>query len=204
VAEKKKWLDKENINLIVAVCAVLISAASFYATYVQSTVAERQVRAETWPYIQISSGNYDMEKEQQRVYVVAENVGVGPAHLVSFQLFYNKESVANISQLIAKCCLGDDENRRDQDGRTKPEYGAIITTSPSPGILPAGELKTAFSLVATDKNQVFWEKLNKARFKLTGKACYCSLLDECFETKLYGEPVPVKACRAQPGLDFSG
>ena len=204
MTEKNKWLDKENINLIVAVCAVLISAASFYATYVQSTVAERQVRAETWPYIQISSGNYDLEKEQRRVYVVAENVGVGPAHLVSFQLFYDRESVANISQLIAKCCLDDDENQRDEEGKVKPEYGAIITTSPSPGILPAGKQKAAFSLVATDENQVFWEKLNKARFKLTGKACYCSLLDECFETELYGEPTPVAICRPELDADWSG
>lgn len=204
MADKKKWLDKENVNLMVAVCAVLISAASFYATYVQSTVAERQVRAETWPYIQISSGNYDLQKEQRRIYVTAENVGVGPAHLISFQLFYENEIVSSIGQLIAKCCLDVGETLRGEDGRMKPEYGMAITSSPSPSIVPAGEEKIAFSQVFTEETRVFWEKLDKARFKLTGKACYCSLLDECFETEFYGEPVPVKACKAQPGLDFNG
>ena len=204
MTEKKKWLDKENVNLMVAVCAVLISAASFYATYVQSLAAETQVKAETWPYIQISSGNYDLDKERKRVYVEVDNVGVGPARLVSFQLFYENEIVPNISELVAKCCLDPGEVTRDENGNRKREYGTIITSSPSPGIVPAGDLKTAFSFVVTDENEAFWEKLNKARFKLTAKACYCSLLDECFETEFYGEPVPVKTCRAQPGLDFSG
>lgn len=204
MSERKKWLDKDNVNLTVAVCAVLISAASFYATYVQSTVAETQVRAETWPYIQISTGNYDLEKDQRRLYLVVKNDGVGPARLVSFQLFYEKETVSSFSQFIAKCCLDEGETRRDTEGRMKPEYGSIITSSPSPSILPAGEKKTAFSSPFSEESQAFWDKLNKARHKLTGKACYCSLLDECFETELYGEPVPVKACKAQPDLDYRG
>ncbi len=204
MAEQKKWLDKDNVNLMVAVCAVLISAASFYATYVQSTVTETQVKAETWPYIQISSGNYDLEKEQRRIYVVVNNDGVGPARLVSFQLFYENEVVSSVSQLIAKCCLDEGETRRDDEGKMKPEYGTIITSSPSPSILPAGDSKIAFSFVATDENEAFWQKLNKARFELTGKACYCSLLDDCFEIEIYGEPVPVKTCTAQPGVDYSG
>lgn len=204
MTERKKWLDKDNINLMVAVCAVLISAASFYATYVQSTVAETQMKAETWPYIQISSGNYDLEKEQRRIYVTVENDGVGPAHLISFQLYYEEEVVSNINQLIAKCCLDEGETRRDHEGKLKPEFESVITSSPSPSILPAGDGKMAFSMVATDANQAFWRKLDKARFKLIGKACYCSLLDECFETESYGEPVPVKACKAQPSFDYSG
>ena len=204
MAEKKKWLDRDNVNLIVAVCAVLISAASFYAAYVQSVAAEKQVKAETWPYIQISSGNYDLEKEQKRVYVVVENVGVGPAHLVSFQLFYDEKNVSSISQLTAKCCLVDGEKQRDEEGKMKPEYGIVITSSPSPSILPAGEQKIAFSLAAIDENNAFWTKLDKARFKLTGKACYCSLLEACFETKFYGEPTPVAMCKPEPDADWSG
>lgn len=204
MAEQRKWLDKENVNLMVAVCAVLISAASFYATYIQSTAAERQVKAETWPYIQISSGNYDLEKEQQRIYVVVENAGVGPAQLVSFQLSYKGEVVRNITQLVKSCCLSDGENWRDEQGKTKPEYRSVITSSPSPSIVPAGAEKTAFSLILTDANKVFWQRLDRARFDLTATACFCSLLDECFETEFYGEPVPVKACRREPDLDFNG
>ena len=39
------FLRTENINFIVAISAVLISAASFYATYLQADAANKQVKA---------------------------------------------------------------------------------------------------------------------------------------------------------------
>lgn len=80
----------------------------------------------------------------------------------------------------------------------------IISSSPSPGILPAGNRKFAFSMALTDENKSFWQKLDAARFELTAKACYCSLLGACYETGFYGDPVPVKACLRDPEFDFKG
>ena len=59
--QRKAWFTNERLNLFLALCAI-ISAASFYATYLQANAAERQVKAATWPWLEVMTGNYDEEK----------------------------------------------------------------------------------------------------------------------------------------------
>lgn len=198
MADKKKRFDKDSINLMVAVCAVLISAASFYATYVQSTAAERQVKAETWPYLQINSGNYNIEKEELVLYWQMQNAGVGPAHVKAFQMYYNGQAVRNINNVLRLCCVEEGETPFDENGRIKEKFSNIVTGNPVPAIIPAGEDKLVFSIPKTDTNEDLWNKLDIERFKLTATGCYCSLLDECFETDFESEPVEVDFCRLPP------
>ncbi len=193
---KKKWLDRDNVNLMVAVCAVLISAASFYATYVQSTAAERQVKAETWPYLQLASGNYDIEARELKLYMNLQNAGVGPAHLKTFRLFYEDAEVRSINQVLPLCCLAENESPLDENGRIRAKFNNIVTGNPAPSIIPAGEENLVYSILKTDANQELWELLDVERFKLKAKGCYCSLLDECFETDFESEPVEVALCPA--------
>lgn len=191
---KKKWLDRDNVNLMVAVCAVLISAASFYATYVQSTAAERQVKAETWPYLQLTSGNYDIEARELKLYMDLENAGVGPAHVKTFQLFYDGTMVRSINQVLQLCCMAENETARDENGRIKAKFTNIVTGSPAPSIIPAGEENLVYSITKNDANGDLWEILNVERLKLTARGCYCSLLDECYATDFESEPVEVTSC----------
>lgn len=195
MADKKKRFDKDSINLMVAVCAVLISAASFYATYVQSTAAERQVKAETWPYLQILSGNYDIDAEESVLYLRLENAGVGPAHVKTFQLFYQAEPVQNIYELIGRCCVEGGEVFRDDNGELLPKFRNIISGIPAPNFVPAGDRELVYSIVRNEDNFALWQQLDVARLGLTATACYCSLLEECFETDFEGEPTEVKFCK---------
>ena len=201
MAAKKKRFDKDSINLMVAVCAVLISAASFYATYVQSTAAERQVKAETWPYLQINSGNYNDDKEELELYWRLQNAGVGPAHVKTFQMYYEGKAVRTINSVIGLCCLAEDETPFDEQGRVKEKFSKILTGNPMPAIIPAGEEKLIFAVPRTDSNQDLWNMLDIERFKLTATGCYCSLLDECFETDFENEPVEVDFCKLPPRED---
>lgn len=195
MAAKKKRFDKDSINLMVAVCAVLISAASFYATYVQSAAAERQVKAETWPYLQINSGNYDVEKEELVLYWRLQNAGVGPAHVKTFQMYYDDQAVRTINSVIRLCCLEEGETPFDEQGRVTAKFSNVVTGSPVPAIIPASEDKLIFSIPKTEANQDLWNMLDIERFKLTATGCYCSLLDECFETDFENEPVEVDFCK---------
>lgn len=201
---KQRWLDREKVNLMVAVCAVLISAASFYATYLQSIAAERQVKAETWPFIQFSSSNYDLQQERNRIYVHVTNDGVGPAYVASFKLTYKDQPVRNITQIVELCCLAEGEESWAEDGVVKPEYRSMVTSTPSPRIIPAGESVLAFSIVQTERNSAFWSRLDAARFELKATACYCSLLDDCYETDFSTDPVPVDECRPEPEASYRG
>ena len=194
MTKKKKWLDKENVNLMVAVCAVLISAASFYATYIQSTAAERQVKAETWPYVQLRTGNYDVNLREFMLYLRIHNAGVGPAHLKRFQLFYKGQPIPTINQALSLCCLEEGEKVRDENGQVRPKFNNIVTGNPAPGIVPAGEQLLVFSILKNAENADLWEKLDAARADFTAEGCYCSLLDECYRTDFESEPVEVDFC----------
>ena len=76
---RRASVSSEQLNFILAVCAILISAASFYAVYLQANSAERQVNAMTLPLIQFSHGDYDTERDTRSIYFSLENAGVGPA-----------------------------------------------------------------------------------------------------------------------------
>ncbi|MFC1690280.1 hypothetical protein ACFL07_11610 [Pseudomonadota bacterium] len=54
-------VSSERLNFIIAVCAILISGASFYATFLQANSAEQQVKAMTWPLIEFTHSNFDVE-----------------------------------------------------------------------------------------------------------------------------------------------
>jgi len=60
--QRKAWFTNERLNLFLALCAIIISAASFYATYLQASAAERQVKAATWPWLEVMTGNFNEKK----------------------------------------------------------------------------------------------------------------------------------------------
>lgn len=191
MAEKKKWLDKDNINLMVAVCAVLISAASFYAAYVQSLAAERQVKAETWPFMQVSHGNFDVETNNLILNYRIVNAGVGPAYLKSLSLRYKNAAIEGFGDILAECCIEEGETRAS----LRPFVNNVITGRPPPVILPPGDHILLFSWAQTPENKFLWQRIDAARWNITGEACYCSLLDECFQTDFVSDPSPVAMCK---------
>ncbi|WP_417449185.1 hypothetical protein [Kordiimonas sp.] len=199
-APERGWrLSKDTLNLVIAVCAVLISAASFVASYMQSEAAFRQVKAETWPYLQLDSGNVDSVTGDRIITVKLENVGVGPADVKSFELYYKDEHVKTVYQFIPMCCAAASDMRM-------PALTAagFITSTPAPKILASGAASLVFALPETTENAALWAVLDKARFDLRARGCYCSLLGECYETDFVSAPIGVEACRVNPKLNYSG
>lgn len=196
--EQKKRLIKrpsqDHLNLVIALCAVLISAASFIATYVQSEASLNQVKAETWPYLQIDHGNLD-DNLQKEVYYILENVGVGPAKVKSFRIKLQDQYLHNSSHLVQLVF--------DEDGNAGCDKKCIITNTVSPKILPQGDSLKLFSLLPDEDNLPLWYTLNTIRWRLKPEACYCSLLDECFETNFDTEPTPVDECKVDLDLEFA-
>lgn len=182
--------NKDTLNLVIAVCAVLISAASFYAAFVQSEAAQKQVQAETWPYLKLDHGNYDEQDMLRNIYIKVINSGVGPAKIKSLKLSYKGKPVGGFAQLYIACCLSEEE----QSGAKIRGVANAITGNPPPTILLPRDELLFFSALENDKNKEAWARLDAARFHITGEACYCSLLDECFNTNFTQDPIQVKAC----------
>lgn len=77
--QRNGWFTNERLNLFLALCAIIISAASFYATYLQANAAERQVKAATWPWLEVMTGNFNEEKNSEEITFYIKNSGSGPA-----------------------------------------------------------------------------------------------------------------------------
>lgn len=192
---RRMILSLDSLNLIIAVSAVLISAASFIATYIQSEASLKQVKAETWPYLQIDSGNFNSERREQIITYKVENAGVGPADLKQFEIHYRGQVVSDVLDLIDKCCAAE---------QAEISGASLTTDSPSPSIIPAGDDQLAFSMHFTPETEKLWLALDKARWELEARGCYCSLLDECFETDFKSEPKPVNRCVRDEDKEFNG
>ncbi len=188
-------MKRINWEMVMAVSAVLISAASFYATYLQAEAAELQVRAATWPYLQIEHGNYDEDERVQRISYKIQNAGVGPANVKSFSLAHGDFTTANIAALLEHCCLdGHKDGSWRRDPAAQAAMQTLIVDRLAPQIIPADSDALVFELSLTDDSRALWQKVDKARWSFKAKACYCSLLDACYRTDFVADPVRVKAC----------
>ena len=173
----------DKVQLVIAVSAVLISAASFYATYLQAQSEELQVKAATWPYLEVNTGNFDVEQNQERIYYKLRNSGVGPAILESFELGFDGYFSDNPYDVFARCCVSEGG-----------ETGYVITGGTGTHILPAGGEILVFRVDRGEDNRAFYERMDTERFNLKARACYCSLLERCYRTDFGGDIEEVPQC----------
>ena len=174
-----------NIELIIAVSAVVISIASFYATYLQAEAANKQVKAMTLPLITFTHGNYDVEREVAHISLQFDNVGVGPAKIYTVNFKYNGQPYANIMDIFRECCSAEyrayhETLKKDVDSG----IAALELTTPYQNVIvPAQDSLDFYQISKHDINDDFWMKLNNVRWDIVPEVCYCSLLDECFITQ---------------------
>ncbi len=175
---------------------MVVSLASLYATFLQAGSAERQVKAMTYPLVQYGTGNYDVEKQEQALSMRLTNNGVGPAIIHSTRYQYGDEQVDGVYGFIQACCLEELKAFRSQD--RLDAAASIITSTDRNVILPANEDIDIFYLLRRPENAELWELLNQERRKLGVTVCYCSLLDECYESPGLAVVREVEACPELP------
>lgn len=83
---------------------MLISAASFYATYLQADAANKQVKAMTLPLLQFATGNWNTELERREITFTLKNAGLGAAIIKNFHFIYNKQEYSTYSEYFKACC----------------------------------------------------------------------------------------------------
>ena len=187
-----------RIELLVAASAVFISLASFWLAWKQTAAMDAQVKAMSWPYLQLQSGNYDLDTELRVITLNLQNAGVGPTRVGWFVLSYDGEPVSNFGQLMSACCLPPG------DIMAQLEQLKGVTGDPSPTLLPAGGDQVVFRLEHQDNVDAAWTRLDEARWKMAAKACHCSILDQCWITDFESEPTAVAKCPAPPADDWRG
>lgn len=174
------WLE-----YVIGGAAVLISAISLQLAISANQTQERLLAASTWPHVQYGTGNR-LDDGTPAITFNLHNAGVGPARVMSVQLLYGGQPMPHAAALLLACCA-------------KPGANAPTITSSPERVLVAGEEVTFLRLDQAMVDAPVWEALNRERFKVQLRACYCSVLDACWMLdSALGEPQPVAVCPMPP------
>ncbi len=176
-------------DLVIALSAITISVISLFVAIEHSHVERQLVAANSWPFLEIEDSNATVTGEK-RVSIALINEGVGPAKLETLELFYDGKPVATAKSFMTQCC-----------GIDPHTVGLQINDA---GVIRAGRAIELLVLARTDQNDLYWQRLNRARSHLTYRGCYCSVLDECWINDLQSlKPTPVKIC-PKPAVPYEG
>ena len=187
------WLD-----MIVAISAIFISVVSLVVSIGHGRTMERMVEqnekmvaANTMPFLTEIGNQIDPVTNQPVLRLTLKNGGVGPAVIDWFEIRYKDVAYGDLDALLRACCAA----ALLKDGRTK----GVIYSNVSQSILPARE-STDFIFLNADASPELKIALDHARRDMSYRACYCSVLDECWQTDFgAGRPVRVKECHAPAG-----
>ena len=200
--KQQAWFTNERLNLLLALCAIVISAASFYATYLQASAAERQVKAATWPWLEVISGNFNVQEKVAEITLEITNSGSGPAIIKYVQYFHNDQSYVDIYSLIKDCCFDvyayEKQLLELQEKSPKinffEQFGWLFTSESQNRLLAAGTSISLLNFKRTSFNDTQWQTVDKQRFKISTSICYCSLLEQCYISDGRGTVSEVEHC----------
>jgi len=172
-----------------AIAAISISIVSLVIAVMHGRAMDRLVKANSWPFLEFESGNMLEDRQQHALTFTIKNSGVGPARLETLQMALDGQNYSNSRDLIKACC--------SQAG--SPAMSAFIITSPiAPRTIPANKAIEFFYWPKPENASAEWDGLDQARHRLTFKACYCSVFDECWTSNLMGaKPEEVESCEAR-------
>ena len=187
------WLD-----LVLAGSAVVVSVVSLVVSIGHGRTMEKlvetnalQVRASTLPILRFFHGNVEDDRiDRLNVHLDLLNGGTGPAMIQWLTLSSHGAVAADPVKLLEVCC-------GDTGGRAARTALNNIATGQT---LPAGKTSVLFSLPRPSPSSPVWEILNaRGRQEVRARACYCSVLDECWITDFGREaPRQVKTCGPPP------
>jgi hypothetical protein len=190
------WLD-----VIVGLSAVFISVVSLVVSIAHGKTMEKMVDqnqklvvASTMPLLSIVGRNVD-ETGKPMIQVTLSNGGVGPAIIGRFEVRYKGVLYTSEADLMRACCAAS-WHKAHQSVRPKIYYSNI-----SGFILPARQDLYPITIKPDQNGMDLYKAFNTVRDSddLTYHACYCSVLDECWETDFdHKRPQPVAQCKVDP------
>jgi hypothetical protein len=190
------WLDG-----IVAVSVVFISVISLVVSIEHGKSMEKMVEqnqklvvAGTLPLLTIAGTEFDASGKPSFREVIS-NGGVGPAIIDRFEIRY-KGVVYTDEDALLKACCATALLKANKGGHTKVYYSNV-----SGFILPAHEEIDPITIKPDKEGLDLFNTFNRVRDSddLTYHACYCSVLNECWETNFDRKrPQPVKECKESP------
>ena len=178
-------LDDHSQRYLASAFAVVVSMISLWVAFSANHTQERLLAASVWPTLEYGTGNRD-DQGRDLIIMEIDNNGVGPARLRGVQVFYDGKRAGNSVELLQLCC-----------GLGEKQPVQTVTSGTRGRVLKAGD-KIEFMMLPMETNDAdLWKRFNQERFKVEVRACYCSVLDDCWTmSSMRTEPEPVRSCPA--------
>ena len=171
------------IDLMIAVCAIIVSAASLWVALRADQTQEQLLKSSVWPHVEFDSSDATPTGAKQLVFEV-RNDGVGPAIVRSVAVSYNGHYYATLRELLKACC--NIEVPRN-----------IFASTLQNRVIAARDVIEFIEMPADKVDEAEYEQILPHRFNIELQMCYCSVLGDCwFFDTLRGpaEPIAVKRC----------
>ncbi|MEO0818285.1 MAG: hypothetical protein AAFX86_13395 [Pseudomonadota bacterium] len=180
--------DGNKVEFLVAVCALIVSAAAVWIAWDQARLLRTQQSASVWPLIQISQ-NPDYSGDEITYDLVLENAGIGPALIGSYQLGVPEMEDPSVVDFMGYLLP------RETFPNAPHTYAEIDAR-----VLRPGARITYISARWEDtpeRTALFRARLEEY---ISGRrplpeieVCYCSLLDECWVSRSEQDDVKPRA-----------
>jgi hypothetical protein len=184
-----RWLD-----MIVAVSVIFISVVSLVVSIehgrtMGELVRENQkmVAGSTMPFLTYGGSHFDPVTNQRGLKLILKNGGVGPARIDWFELRYKGVPYSSEKALLHACCSA---------ALPKDDKG-IFYANVSGMMLPQRE-SIDFIDLNSDAGLDLLNALDHARQDIRVQACYCSVLEECWQTDFTRGSRPVRVTECHP------
>jgi hypothetical protein len=170
--------------MVVAFSALLISTVSIFVAQQSNQSMERLVRAGSWPFLQLASGNASDDGARELAFGV-ENVGTGPARVYTYTVEVDGETLPStghmLTNVLRACC--DEAFRAAVAESSEIEvFGSEMSSPVAQRFLAPNAAIIAMRWPRTEQNAAVWAALDQARQRgrIVTSICYCSVFDECW------------------------
>lgn len=184
--------ERNWIELFVGLAALAVSGISLWVGVRTEQANEDMVAATTWPVLQYGSSDLN-DSRQPEIKLLITNGGVGPAKLMTLEMFYRGKPMSGPDMLLAACC-----------GGANPQGAGILEYTANGTLIRPGEERDFLRVIDIPQTRPLMAKLETVRNALSFRACYCSVLNRCWISDLTTlDPMPVKVCPV-PKVPYNG
>jgi hypothetical protein len=184
------WLD-----MIVGLSAMFVSVVSLWVSIEHGKTMEKMVDqnqklvvAGTLPLLAVEWWDLDPVAYKPLERLSLRNDGVGPAIIERFEIRY--KGVAQTNATILNACCAQEMGK----GKYQSFFGDISGT-----VLPARDKRNLMTIKPLGSDAKLLRGFDKVKADISFHACYCSVLNECWETNFdHKRPQPVKECKVSP------
>ncbi len=181
-----KWAD-----LVMAVAAIFISLVSLAVAIEHGHTTRELVSASTWPFLQGMRSNIYAGHDD--VAIGVSNGGVGPAKVEYLEVYYRGQPMSSGMDLLRHCC----GLPADPAAAKEMLEGIASRSAVDQSVIRAGEGVAVLRLDGRGHDNPVQKRFAAAIADVGFRACYCSVLDECWISDMHStHATPVDVCKA--------